>query len=62
VSEDNSLGRLLALSAGIFAIAMILLALDLRVPDLDDPTDAALRHALAHNSANYLSFLLRAST
>jgi uncharacterized membrane protein len=30
VSEDNSLGRLLALSDGVFAIAMTLLALDLR--------------------------------
>jgi Endosomal/lysosomal potassium channel TMEM175 len=31
---DNSLGRLLALSDGVFAIAMTLLALDLRLPDL----------------------------
>lgn len=56
--EDNSLGRLLALSDGIFAIAMTLFALDLRVPDLSHPTDAALRHALADNSASYLTFVL----
>ena len=30
--EDNSLGRLLTLSDGVFAIAMTLLALDLTVP------------------------------
>jgi uncharacterized membrane protein len=59
VSGDNSLGRLLTLSDGVFAIAMTLLALDLRVPDLGaHPSDAALRHALAHNTSSYLSFLI----
>jgi uncharacterized membrane protein len=56
---DNSLGRLLTLSDGIFAISMTLLALDLQVPDLGShPSDASLRHALAANNASYLSFLL----
>ena len=46
-ASDNSLGRLLALSDGVFAIAMTLLALDLRLPDLGaHPSDAQLRHAL----------------
>ena len=56
---DNSVGRLLALSDGVFAIAMTLLALDLRVPDLgSNPTDAALRHALRQDSGTYLAFIL----
>jgi TMEM175 potassium channel family protein len=56
---DNSLGRLLTLSDGIFAIAMTLLALDLKVPDLGEhPGDAALRHALAANADSYWSYLL----
>jgi uncharacterized membrane protein len=56
---DNSLGRLLTLSDGIFAIAMTLLALDLQVPDVGShPTDRALRHALAANSNSYWAFLL----
>jgi uncharacterized membrane protein len=56
---DNSLGRLLTLSDGIFAISMTLLALDLQVPDLGGhPSDAALRHALAANAPSYWSFLL----
>lgn len=55
--EDNSLGRLLALCDGVFAIAMTLLALDLRVPELgEDPTPAALGEALAANGPSYLSF------
>jgi uncharacterized membrane protein len=56
---DNSLGRLLTLSDGVFAIAMTLLALDLKVPDVgSSPSDHALRHALAHNADNYWSFLI----
>jgi uncharacterized membrane protein len=57
---DNSLSRLLTLSDGVFAIAMTLLALDLKVPDdlASHPSDAALRHALAMNSSSYWSFLV----
>jgi uncharacterized membrane protein len=56
---DNSLGRLLALSDGIFAIAMTLLALDLRLPDLGAAaTDAHLRHALGDEWRAYLAFVI----
>jgi uncharacterized membrane protein len=57
--EGNSLGRVFALSDGVFAIAMTLLALDLKVPDLGDhPSSHALGRALADNSSSYWSFLL----
>ncbi len=56
---DNSVGRLLALSDGVFGIAMTLLALDLVVPDsADHVSDQALRHLLAQNIPSYLSFLI----
>jgi uncharacterized membrane protein len=59
VGEDNSLGRLLALSDGVFAIAMTLLALDLRLPDLGEhATDAALRHALGDETQTLLAFVI----
>lgn len=59
VVEDNGLGRLLALSDGVFAIAMTLLALDLKLPDLGEHvTDAQLRHALGDQWHAYLSFLV----
>jgi uncharacterized membrane protein len=56
---DNSNGRLLALSDGVFAIAMTLLALDLRLPDLGaHPSDAQLRHALGDDWRGYLAFFI----
>ena len=59
-AEDNSLGRLLTLSDGVFAIAMTLLALDLTVPSGigSHPTSQRLIHALAQDSDRYWSFLL----
>jgi uncharacterized membrane protein len=58
-AEDNSLGRLLALSDGVFAIAMTLLALDLKVPTLTGHvTSQRLIQALTLNTDAYWSFLL----
>jgi uncharacterized membrane protein len=59
-TEDNSLGRLLTLSDGVFAIAMTLLALDLRVPTNipAHPTSQQLIHALAQHTDSYWTFLL----
>jgi uncharacterized membrane protein len=56
--EDNSVGRLLTLADGIFAIAMTLLALDLRVPDISHPTEHELLKQLGDQSASYLTFAL----
>jgi uncharacterized membrane protein len=53
--DDAGLGRVLALSDGVFAIAMTLLALDLRIPDVSNKD---LPHALADNAGAYLAFLL----
>jgi uncharacterized membrane protein len=56
---DNSLGRLLALCDGVFAIAMTLLGLDLRLPDLGGHiTDAQLRDALGDQWRRYLAFFI----
>jgi uncharacterized membrane protein len=58
-AHDNSVGRLLALSDGVFAIAMTLLALDLKIPDLGDhPSNTELHHALTDQGAAYLSYAI----
>jgi uncharacterized membrane protein len=57
--QERTTGRLFGLSDAVFAIAMTLLTLDLRVPDLGDhPGDHVLRHALLDERSHYLSFLL----
>ncbi|WP_433891127.1 TMEM175 family protein [Streptomyces sp. CA-111067] len=57
--DERATGRLFGLADGVFAIAITLLALDLRVPDLGEhPTDHVLRHALADQRGRYLAFLL----
>lgn len=63
---DNSLGRLLALSDGVFAIAMTLLALDLRLPDLGDAASAedvaaAVGEVVPHALTFLLSFYIVAA-
>ena len=50
---------MLALSDGVFAIAMTLLALDLRLPDLGaHASDTQLRHALGDDWRGYLAFVI----
>ena len=57
---DNSLSRLLALSDGVFAIAMTLLALDLRPPSglPNHASNQQLIQALSDHAASYWSFVL----
>jgi uncharacterized membrane protein len=59
--EEKQTGRLEAFSDGVFAIAITLLALDLKVPHLAsngvEPVSAALTSALAAQWPNYFAFI-----
>jgi uncharacterized membrane protein len=55
---DPDLGRLLALSDGVFAIAMTLLVLDVPVPHLVARSDDLLLRALGSLASNLLAFAL----
>jgi uncharacterized membrane protein len=54
--RDYDVGRVLALSDGVFAIAMTLLVLSLRVPD--DVTPATLGDALRNDGAELFAYAL----
>jgi len=57
-AEEKETGRLEAFSDGVFAFAITLLALDLRVPILAAGADSrALASALAHQWPSYLAFV-----
>lgn len=55
-SADEGIGRILALSDGVFAIAVTLLILDIAVPATTD--ENALPRALLHLWPGYLAYLL----
>jgi uncharacterized membrane protein len=55
-ADPRDVSRIESFSDGIFAIAGTLLVLDLRVPDLQDPTPAAVAHAIAANWTGYVAF------
>ncbi len=55
---DNSLGRLLTLTDGVFAIALTLLALDLKLPPHTGSSEQDLVKALGHQADTYGAFLL----
>jgi TMEM175 potassium channel family protein len=56
-AREKETGRLEAFSDGVFAIAITLLALDLRVPTLGEHGSSwALATALAHNWPSYVAF------
>ena len=55
-AADEGIGRILALSDGVFAIAVTLLILDIAVPV--STSDDALPHALLHLWPRYLAYAL----
>ncbi|POX55084.1 DUF1211 domain-containing protein [Streptomyces sp. Ru71] len=57
-ATDFSTARLEAFSDGVFAIAITLLVLDLRVPEPDSPREESLAQALAHQWPAYFAYLV----
>ena len=58
VAGDRSLDRIGALSDGLFAIAMTIIVLEIRVPELEHPTNAQLADALVSLGPRFLTYFL----
>ena len=58
VAGDRSLDRIGALSDGLFAIAMTIIVLEIRVPDVQPHTDAALLGAIGQLGPRFLTYFL----
>ena len=58
VAGDRSLERIGALSDGLFAIAMTIFVLEIRVPELEVHSDAGLIDALGHLGPRFLTYFL----
>src|SRR5215831_15450215 len=57
--EESALGRLIAFSDGIFAVAITLLVLSIVIPDLGNaPTDANLQSHLLDAIPSVISFVI----
>jgi len=57
-AKDRDLDRILALSDGVFAFAITLLALDLVVPEVSGTTGGAFSAAFAGQAQRFVSYLL----
>jgi TMEM175 potassium channel family protein len=58
VAGDRSLDRIGALSDGLFAIAMTIIVLEIRVPAVEAHTDAALLGAIGQLGPRFLTYFL----
>jgi len=58
VAGDRSLDRIGALSDGLFAIAMTIIVLEIRVPAVEPHTDAALLDAIGQLGPRFLTYFL----
>jgi len=58
IAGERSLERIGALSDGLFAIAMTIIVLEIRVPELEHPTNAQLADALVSLGPRFLTYLL----
>jgi uncharacterized membrane protein len=58
IAGARSLERIGALSDGLFAIAMTIIVLEIQVPELEHPTNAALADELVNLGPRFLTYLL----
>jgi uncharacterized membrane protein len=58
LKKEFQLERLILFSDAVFAIAITLLVIEIKIPEIDDPTDKALLASLGHLVPKFIGFII----
>ena len=58
LKKEFQLERMILFSDAVFAIAITLLVIEIKIPEIEDPTDKALLNSLGHLVPKFIGFII----